>query len=79
MLWEVTYRKKLGQRTCYLTLKHEVFLHCQVLVCGRLDEHSRCAQGCHRRMRREAVDGEDTAGPQSQMLTGGPISIDWED
>jgi len=30
-------------------------------------------------MRREAVEGEDAAGLQSQMLTGGPISIDWED
>ncbi|KAM9701485.1 oncoprotein-induced transcript 3 protein isoform 2-T2 [Dama dama] len=56
----------------------EVFLHCRVLVCGMPDEHSRCAQGCHRRVRREA-GGEDAGGPQSQMLTGGPISIDWED
>ncbi|XP_043333172.1 oncoprotein-induced transcript 3 protein [Cervus canadensis] len=56
----------------------EVFLHCRVLVCGMPDERSRCAQGCHRRVRREA-GGEDAGGPQSQMLTGGPISIDWED
>ncbi|DAA14193.1 TPA: oncoprotein-induced transcript 3 protein-like [Bos taurus] len=58
----------------------EVFLHCRVLVCGMLDERSRCAQGCHRRVRREAsTEGEDASGPRSQMLTGGPISIDWED
>ncbi|XP_031202736.1 oncoprotein-induced transcript 3 protein isoform X2 [Mastomys coucha] len=57
----------------------EVFLHCRVLVCGMLDERSRCAQGCHRRVRREAGEDEDSAGLQSQTLTGGPITIDWED
>ncbi|XP_008834843.1 oncoprotein-induced transcript 3 protein isoform X1 [Nannospalax galili] len=57
----------------------EVFLHCRVLVCGVLDERSRCAQGCHRRVRREVGEEEDSASLQSQTLTGGPISIDWED
>nr|AAO22058.1 LZP variant II [Mus musculus] len=57
----------------------EVFLHCRVLVCGVLDERSRCAQGCHRRVRREVGEDEDSAGLQSQTLTGGPIAIDWED
>lgn len=57
----------------------EVFLHCRVLVCGVLDERSRCAQGCHRRVRREVGDDEDSAGLQDQTLTGGPITIDWED
>lgn len=56
----------------------EVFLHCRVLVCGVLDEQSRCAQGCHRRMRRKAGEGGDTLGLQSHVLTGGPIIIDWE-
>ncbi|XP_076981087.1 oncoprotein-induced transcript 3 protein [Tamandua tetradactyla] len=56
----------------------EVFLHCRVLVCGRLDERSRCAQGCHRRMRREAGGGQDTAGGRSQVVSSGPIRIDWE-
>ncbi|XP_008143619.2 oncoprotein-induced transcript 3 protein [Eptesicus fuscus] len=54
----------------------EVFLHCRVLVCGRLEERSRCAQGCHRRARREARGGD--TGLQSRTLTGGPIRIDWE-
>lgn len=57
----------------------EVFLHCRVLVCGVLDERSRCAQGCHRRVRREVGEDEDSAGLQSQTLTGGPITIDWEE
>lgn len=60
-------------------LHQEVFLHCRVLVCGRLEERSRCAQGCHRRARREARGaGAGAAGLQSQTLTGGPIRIDWE-
>ncbi|XP_036293656.1 oncoprotein-induced transcript 3 protein [Pipistrellus kuhlii] len=62
----------------------EVFLHCRVLVCGRLEERSRCAQGCHRRAGREArgegaLHPPEDAGLQSQVLTGGPIRIDWED
>ncbi|KAM5236510.1 oncoprotein-induced transcript 3 protein [Ctenodactylus gundi] len=57
----------------------EVFLHCRVLVCGMLDASSRCARGCHRRVRRGTREGEDSAGLQSQILTGGPITIDWGD
>uniref|UniRef100_A0A5F9DJF7 Oncoprotein induced transcript 3 n=1 Tax=Oryctolagus cuniculus TaxID=9986 RepID=A0A5F9DJF7_RABIT len=57
----------------------EVFLHCRVLVCGMLDERSRCAQGCHRRLRRGAEEGGDSRGLQSRMLTGGPIAIDREE
>lgn len=57
----------------------EVFLHCRVLVCGVLDERSRCAQGCHRRVRRDMGEDGDSAGLQSRTLTGGPITIDWED
>lgn len=56
-----------------------MFLHCRVLVCGMLDERSRCAQGCHRRLRRSAEEGGDSRGLQSRMLTGGPITIDREE
>nr|XP_033799319.1 oncoprotein-induced transcript 3 protein [Geotrypetes seraphini] len=58
----------------------EVFLHCRVLVCGALDERSRCAQGCRRRMRR-AVDTKEEAEAShlgKHVLTGGPIMIDLE-
>ncbi|TMS04840.1 Oncoprotein-induced transcript 3 protein [Larimichthys crocea] len=48
----------------------QVFLHCQVLVCGAGD--SRCAQHCRGRVRREVRTGE----PQEQhTLSGGPIFI----
>uniref|UniRef100_A0A4X2L342 Oncoprotein-induced transcript 3 protein n=1 Tax=Vombatus ursinus TaxID=29139 RepID=A0A4X2L342_VOMUR len=55
-----------------------VFLHCRVLVCGVLDEQSRCAQGCNRRMRREARKDQETH-LQNHLLTSGPIIIDRED
>ncbi|XP_043837395.1 oncoprotein-induced transcript 3 protein [Dromiciops gliroides] len=55
-----------------------VFLHCRVLVCGVLDEQSRCAQGCNRRMRREAIKDKGTH-LQNHILTSGPIIIDRED
>ncbi|XP_006006520.1 oncoprotein-induced transcript 3 protein [Latimeria chalumnae] len=55
----------------------EVFLHCRVLVCGALDERSRCSQGCRRRMRR-STDGEDDGHLTNHLLTGGPIIIDTE-
>ncbi|XP_028651045.1 oncoprotein-induced transcript 3 protein [Erpetoichthys calabaricus] len=54
----------------------EVFLHCSVLVCGSLDEHSRCAQGCKRRMRRSLWEQEDTGHLDQHVLTGGPIILD---
>ncbi|XP_053731422.1 oncoprotein-induced transcript 3 protein [Synchiropus splendidus] len=46
----------------------QVFLHCQVLVCGAGD--SRCAQRCRGRVRRQA-------GPKRELhtLSGGPIVI----
>ncbi|KAK6487388.1 oncoprotein-induced mRNA 3 protein-like [Huso huso] len=57
----------------------EVFLHCRVLVCGSLDNHSRCSQGCKRRMRRSVWEREDTGHLNHRLLTGGPIIIDRED
>lgn len=61
-----------------------MFLHCRILVCGALDESSRCAQGCRRRVRRaagrEEEEGEEEAGHVAKhVLTGGPIRIDFED
>ncbi|XP_051816274.1 oncoprotein-induced transcript 3 protein isoform X2 [Acanthochromis polyacanthus] len=48
----------------------QVFLHCQVLVCGAGD--SRCAQQCRGRVRREV----QTDQPQEQhTLSAGPIYI----
>ncbi|XP_060097193.1 oncoprotein-induced transcript 3 protein [Heteronotia binoei] len=61
-------------------LNKEVFLHCRVLVCGATDERSRCAQGCHRRMRRWAETEEEKATHVvHHILTGGPIRIDMEE
>ncbi|XP_073541755.1 oncoprotein-induced transcript 3 protein isoform X2 [Phyllobates terribilis] len=58
----------------------EVFLHCQVLVCGATDERSRCAQGCRRRMRRSAnIEEEERRHLSNHLLTGGPIIIDMEE
>ncbi|XP_072725877.1 oncoprotein-induced transcript 3 protein isoform X1 [Ciconia boyciana] len=60
----------------------EVFLHCRILVCGALDESSRCAQGCRRRVRRSAAteEEEDESGHMANhILTGGPIRIDFDD
>ncbi|XP_039926644.1 oncoprotein-induced transcript 3 protein isoform X3 [Hirundo rustica] len=61
----------------------EVFLHCRILVCGALDETSRCAQGCRRRVRRLAEAQEEEQEKESHManhvLTGGPIRIDFDD
>ncbi|MGH0114609.1 UNVERIFIED_CONTAM: hypothetical protein FKN15_031094 [Acipenser sinensis] len=57
----------------------EVFLHCRVLVCGLLDDRSRCSQGCKRRMRRSVWEREDTGHLNHRLLTGGPIVIDRED
>uniref|UniRef100_A0A8C5WYI3 ZP domain-containing protein n=1 Tax=Laticauda laticaudata TaxID=8630 RepID=A0A8C5WYI3_LATLA len=54
----------------------EVFLHCRVLVCGVTDERSRCAQGCHRRMRRRARSQEESDHIAHHILTSGPIKID---
>ncbi|KAG8135338.1 hypothetical protein E2320_008379, partial [Naja naja] len=54
----------------------EVFLHCHVLVCGVTDERSRCAQGCHRRMRRRARPQEEGNHIAHHILTSGPIKID---
>ncbi|ETE63222.1 Oncoprotein-induced transcript 3 protein, partial [Ophiophagus hannah] len=53
----------------------EVFLHCRVLVCGVTDERSRCAQGCHRRMRRRARPQEEGNHIAQHILTSGPIKI----
>lgn len=48
----------------------QVFLHCQVLVCGTAD--SRCAQRCQGRVRREA----QTPTPREPFtVSGGPIFI----
>ncbi|TNN66702.1 Oncoprotein-induced transcript 3 protein [Liparis tanakae] len=48
----------------------QVFLHCQVLVCGAGDSH--CAKRCRGRVRRAVRTGE----PQERhTLTGGPIFI----
>nr|XP_046258566.1 oncoprotein-induced transcript 3 protein isoform X2 [Scatophagus argus] len=50
--------------------KQQVFLHCQVLVCGVGD--SRCVQRCRGRVRREVWTDE----PREQhTLSGGPIFI----
>lgn len=62
----------------------EVFLHCRILVCGALDETSRCAQGCRRRTRRaaeqrEQEEEEESAHVANHILTGGPIRIDFDD
>ncbi|XP_025961808.2 oncoprotein-induced transcript 3 protein isoform X1 [Dromaius novaehollandiae] len=61
----------------------EVFLHCRILVCGALDESSRCAQGCRRRMRRaaetEEEEEEESSHVANHILTGGPIRIDFDD
>ncbi|EMP34953.1 Oncoprotein-induced transcript 3 protein [Chelonia mydas] len=60
----------------------EVFLHCRILVCGVLDERSRCAQGCRRRMRRSAgmeEEEEETSHMANHILTGGPIRIDMDE
>ncbi|KAL7877451.1 hypothetical protein SRHO_G00040940 [Serrasalmus rhombeus] len=48
----------------------EVYLHCRVLVCGQGE--SRCAQGCHRRLRREIWTEQRQ---EKHTLTGGPIFI----
>ncbi|KAK2922014.1 hypothetical protein Q8A73_001499 [Channa argus] len=48
----------------------QVFLHCQVLVCGAND--FRCAQSCRGRVRREVHTQEHQEG---HMLSGGPIFI----
>ncbi|XP_069468280.1 oncoprotein-induced transcript 3 protein isoform X2 [Ambystoma mexicanum] len=58
----------------------EVFLHCRVLVCGALDERSRCAEGCRRRMRRSTDSEEvETRHLGNHFLSGGPIRIDMEE
>ncbi|XP_069098591.1 oncoprotein-induced transcript 3 protein [Pleurodeles waltl] len=58
----------------------EVFLHCRVLICGALDERSRCAQGCKRRMRRSTdSEEEETRQLGNHVLIGGPIMIDMEE
>ncbi|XP_053165830.1 oncoprotein-induced transcript 3 protein isoform X2 [Hemicordylus capensis] len=58
----------------------EVFLHCHILVCGVMDERSRCAQGCRRRMRRWTGAKEKEASHMANhVLTGGPIRIDVEE
>ena len=59
----------------------EVFLHCRILVCGALDESSRCAQGCRRRVRRSSgTEEQDESGNlANHLLTGGPIRIDFDD
>ncbi|NXF40052.1 OIT3 protein, partial [Nyctibius bracteatus] len=59
----------------------EVFLHCRILVCGALDESSRCAQGCRRRVRRSAEkeEEEESGHVANHILTGGPIRIDFDD
>lgn len=60
----------------------EVFLHCRILVCGALDETSRCAQGCRRRVRRSAEQEEqekESVHMANHILTGGPIRIDFDD
>ncbi|KAJ7408814.1 hypothetical protein BTVI_58430 [Pitangus sulphuratus] len=61
----------------------EVFLHCRILVCGALDETSRCAQGCRRRVRRAAGSEEEeekgSVHVANHILTGGPIRIDFDD
>jgi len=59
-------------------------LHCRILVCGALDESSRCAQGCRRRVRRSAAEEEEEEEGSSghvanHILTGGPIRIDFDD
>ncbi|KAI1231608.1 hypothetical protein IHE44_0007682 [Lamprotornis superbus] len=62
--------------------RQEVFLHCRILVCGALDETSRCAQGCRRRARRSAGQQEQEEGAAhmaDHVLTGGPIRIDFDD
>ncbi|XP_055083327.1 oncoprotein-induced transcript 3 protein [Periophthalmus magnuspinnatus] len=48
----------------------QVFLHCQVLVCGAAD--SRCAQRCQGRVRREAPPHSPQ---QHYTMSGGPIFI----
>lgn len=54
----------------YFLCSQQVFLHCQVLVCGAGD--SRCAQHCRGRLRREVRTPE----PQElHILRGGPIFI----
>ncbi|XP_043911922.1 oncoprotein-induced transcript 3 protein [Protopterus annectens] len=58
--------------------KKEVFLHCRVVVCSALDERSRCAQGCRRRMRR-SLESENATHMENRLLTGGPILIDFEE
>ncbi|KAL4641284.1 oncoprotein-induced transcript 3 protein-like [Arapaima gigas] len=50
----------------------EVFLHCQVLVCGQGESDSRCSQGCQRRLRRQVWS---TKHQDQRILTGGPIHI----
>ncbi|XP_074502561.1 oncoprotein-induced transcript 3 protein [Sebastes fasciatus] len=48
----------------------QVFLHCQVLVCGAGDSH--CVQRCRGRARREIRTGEPR---EKHTLSGGPIFI----
>ncbi|XP_007895821.2 oncoprotein-induced transcript 3 protein [Callorhinchus milii] len=55
----------------------KVYLHCRVLVCGALDERSRCSQGCRARIQRSS-ETEDTGHLRNHVLTGGPIVIDTE-
>ncbi|XP_009076575.1 PREDICTED: oncoprotein-induced transcript 3 protein [Acanthisitta chloris] len=61
----------------------EVFLHCRILVCGALDETSRCAQGCRRRLRRspqaQEEEEKESVHVANHILTGGPIRIDFDD
>lgn len=79
----VAVRPELAARCnfqCLLSLQ-EVFLHCRILVCGVLDESSRCAQGCRRRVRRSSgTEEQDESGNlANHLLTGGPIRIDFDD
>lgn len=77
-VWFPALRSKLA---CSLATLQEVFLHCRILVCGALDESSRCAQGCRRRVRRSAAVEEEESSDRvaNRILTGGPIRIDFDD
>lgn len=51
-------------------LSQQVFLHCQVLVCGAGD--TRCTQRCRGRVQRETRMGD---AQEQQTLSAGPIYI----